>query len=78
VEGTAQTQKTAIGNLPVPGALDLDGLNLSADHVRQLFEVDVEGWKKEIADVAANYAKFGAQLPAALTTQLGGLRQRLG
>jgi phosphoenolpyruvate carboxykinase (GTP) len=78
VEGSGQAQKTAIGNLPAPGALDLKGLNFSADQTGQLLAVDVEGWKKEIADVAANYKKFGAQLPAALSTQLDNLRQRLG
>jgi phosphoenolpyruvate carboxykinase (GTP) len=78
VEGTGQAEKTAIGNVPPPGALDLAGLNLSAAHASQLLTVDVEGWKKEIADVAANYTKFGEQLPAALNAQLDNLRQRLG
>ena len=78
VEGTGQAEKTAIGFLPAAGALDLAGLNLSAEHTRQLLTVDAAGWKKEIADVAANYTKFGAQLPAALGTQLENLKQRLG
>ena len=77
VEGTAQAEKTAIGHVPLPGALDLDGLNLTPEHTRQLLAVDVEGWKKEIADVAANYTKLGGQLPTALSTQLDSLRQRL-
>jgi phosphoenolpyruvate carboxykinase (GTP) len=78
VEGTGQAEKTAIGNLPAAGALDLGGLNLSAEHTRQLLAVDAEGWKNEIADVAANYTRFGAQLPAALGTQLENLKHRLG
>jgi phosphoenolpyruvate carboxykinase (GTP) len=78
VEGTGQAQKTAIGNLPAPGALDLNGLNLPAEQLAQLLTVDPAGWYKEIADVAANYKKFGAQLPAALDEQLENLRQRLG
>jgi len=78
VEGTGQAIKTAIGNLPAPGALDLNGLNLPAGQLTQLLTVDPSGWYKEIADVAANYKKFGAQLPAALDEQLESLRQRLG
>ena len=78
VEGAGQAQPTAIGNLPAPGALDLNGLHLPAGSMERLLAVDVEGWRKEIADVAANYTKFGAQLPAALGAQLESLRQRLG
>jgi phosphoenolpyruvate carboxykinase (GTP) len=78
VEGVAEAEKTAIGFVPAPGALDLNGLNFTAEHTRELLTVDREGWKTEIADVAANYTKFGAQLPAALNSQLESLRQRLG
>jgi GTP-dependent phosphoenolpyruvate carboxykinase len=35
-----------------------------------LLAVDIAGWKNEIADVAANYAKFGTHLPKALNDQL--------
>jgi len=78
VEGNAQAQRTAIGNLPTPDALDLSGLNLPAHDVQQLLGVDVAGWKKEVEDVAANYAKFDGKLPKALSEQLDGLRKRLG
>ena len=78
VEGTGKAQKTAIGNLPTPDALDLAGLNLPEDDVKTLLAVDTAGWKAEVADVAANYAKFDSHLPKALTEQLEGLKQRLG
>jgi phosphoenolpyruvate carboxykinase (GTP) len=78
VQGTGKAQKTAIGNVPTADALDLNGLNLSAENVKELLAVDVAGWKKEIEDVAANYAKFGDHLPKALAAQLDSLRQRLG
>jgi phosphoenolpyruvate carboxykinase (GTP) len=78
VEGTGKAEPTAIGNLPAAGALELDGLDLTPEQVRQLVAVDLEGWRKEIADVAANYKKFGEQLPPALGAQLEHLRQRLG
>ncbi|HEX9048452.1 MAG TPA: phosphoenolpyruvate carboxykinase (GTP) [Verrucomicrobiae bacterium] len=77
VEGTAKAEKTPIGHLPTPDALDLNGLDLSNDHVRELLHVDQAGWKSEVEDVAANYKKFGDSLPTALNAQLDGLRQRL-
>jgi phosphoenolpyruvate carboxykinase (GTP) len=78
VEGHGKAQKTPIGNLPAPGALDVSGLDISADKLQQLFAVDAAGWKKEADDVAANYAKFGNKLPAALSELLEDLRKRLG
>ena len=77
-EGTGKAQKTPIGNLPVADALDLSGLNLPADGLKQLLVVDVAGWKKEAEGVAANYARLGSHLPKALNDQLDGLRKRLG
>jgi phosphoenolpyruvate carboxykinase (GTP) len=78
VEGTGKAQKTPIGNLPTADALDLTGLNLSADSLKQLLAVDIAGWKKEVEGVAANYARLGSHLPKALTDQLDNLRKRLG
>jgi phosphoenolpyruvate carboxykinase (GTP) len=77
VEGTGKSVETPIGHLPAPGALDLSGLNMTAENVTQLLEVDLAGWKAEIEDIAANYAKFGDRLPAALTAQLEQLRARI-
>jgi phosphoenolpyruvate carboxykinase (GTP) len=78
VEGIGRAHKTPIGNLPAPDALDLSGLNLSASNLQQLLAVDTAGWKEEIEDVAANYAKFGGKLPKALSEQLASLRNRFG
>ena len=77
VEGTGKAIETPIGNLPAAGALDLSGLNLAAGNLEQLLAVNQEGWKKEIADVEANYAKFGDRLPKALREQLENLQSRL-
>ena len=77
-EGTGKAQKTPIGNLPTADALDLSGLNLSADSLKQLLAVDVAAWKKEVEGVAANYATLGSHLPKALNDQLDRLRKRLG
>jgi phosphoenolpyruvate carboxykinase (GTP) len=78
IEGTGKAEKTPVGNVPTPDALDLSGLNLTAEQQKELLAVDVAGWKAEIADVATNYAKFGNRLPAALNGQLESLKQRLG
>ncbi len=78
VEGTGKAQKTPIGNLPTPEALDLSGLDLPDGNLQQLLELDVAGWKKEVEDIAASYARYDNKLPKMLTDQLDGLRKRLG
>jgi len=78
VEGAAKARETQIGNLPTRDSLNLEGLDVSSENMDQLIAVDVPGWKKEIEDVAFNYAKLGDRLPAALREQLSELRKRLG
>jgi phosphoenolpyruvate carboxykinase (GTP) len=78
VEGTAKTQTTPIGNIPTRDALDLSGLGMHDEDINELLAVDLAGWKKEIDDVAANYAKFGDKLPKELNDQLASLRKRIG
>ena len=78
VEGTGAAHHTAIGNVPAPEALDLSELNLPSGDIEQLLTVDVAGWKKEFADIADYYQKFGDKLPLGLSAQLENLHQRLG
>jgi phosphoenolpyruvate carboxykinase (GTP) len=78
VEGTGRALETPIGNLPAKNALDLSGLNLSAADINTLTSVDLAGWKKEVEDVAASYAKLDGHLPKPLSDQLDRLRRRLG
>jgi len=78
VEGTAKAQTTPIGNIPTRDALDLCGLGMHDEDISQLLAVDLAGWKNEIADVAANYAKLGDKLPKALNDQLDSLKKRIG
>jgi GTP-dependent phosphoenolpyruvate carboxykinase len=40
--------------------------------------VDIAGWKTEVKDIAASYARYDSKLPKTLTDQLDGLRKRLG
>ena len=78
VEGTGKAVATPIGNVPAPDALDLTGLNMSADSVRELLAVDIAGWKHETDTIADYYATFGSHLPAALKQKLDSLRKGLG
>jgi hypothetical protein len=47
VEGVAQAQKTPIGNLPAPEAIDVSGLDLPKDDLKTLTAVDPPGGKRK-------------------------------
>ncbi len=70
--------ETPIGLMPTVDAIDLPA-GVTKEDMAALLNVDVAGWKAELADVEANhYSKFGAKLPKELTAQLGELKARLG
>ena len=77
-DGTGKSVDTPIGLMPTVDAIDLPA-GVTADDMKELLSVDVEGWKKEIADVrAAHYPKFGDKLPKALVSELEAIEKRLG
>ena len=80
VTGTAQAEETAIGLVPPlgEGGINTDGLDVSAETMGKLLEVDTEGWAAQLPQMKAHFAEFGDKLPAALQAQLTGLEQRLG
>lgn len=69
--------ETEIGYMPKDGAINVDGLDVSAETMKDLLSVDVEGWKKELADIKANhYPKFD-NMPKELLAELAALEERL-
>jgi phosphoenolpyruvate carboxykinase (GTP) len=75
--GTGQAVDTPIGRLPAPGALDLSGLRIAEENVRELTRVDVDGWIAELPLIRQHFEKFGSRLPSGLNDELGALEQRL-
>jgi phosphoenolpyruvate carboxykinase (GTP) len=76
--GTAPAVETAIGLVPpADGGIDVAGLDVSAEAMARLLEVDPDGWKAQLPQMQEHYAKFGDRLPAALRAQLDALEQRL-
>ncbi|MGD9958651.1 phosphoenolpyruvate carboxykinase (GTP) [Nocardioides sp.] len=77
MEGTAAAVETPIGHVPAPGALDIEGLDMTAEDIEAALAVDVEEWKAELPQIQEWFEKFGEELPAVLWTELDGLRARL-
>ena len=74
----AGAQETAIGNLPRPEDLDLEGLDLAPGALAQLLSVQAEEWRAEAADIEKHFDEYGSRTPAALRAQVQALRARLG
>ena len=77
VDGKAAGVNTALGWKPAEGKLNLEGLDVSAHQLEQLFEVDPEAWLAELDSTEEFFAGFGDRLPAGLGTQLADIRRRL-
>jgi phosphoenolpyruvate carboxykinase (GTP) len=78
VDGKAGAKKTPIGYLPNDSDLDLRGLNIPPQDIKQILDVDVEAWKLEIPKMEKFFSQFGDRFPQRLRNQFNDLRTRLG
>lgn len=76
-EGKADAIETPIGYLPRPEDINIEGLDISQEALREILTVDKEMWRKEAADIREHYKKLGDKLPQELATQLENLENRL-
>jgi len=77
VNGEIEAVDAISGRIPVPGDLNVEGLDITEAQLAALFELDPDAWAHE-ADLTEEYfAQFGDKLPAELTHQLAGLRERI-
>jgi phosphoenolpyruvate carboxykinase (GTP) len=78
LSGEAEAVATAVGNLPAPGALDLDGLRLSQADLDLLLTADPQDWKVEADRMPEFFRRFGDHLPERLWELHQDLVDRLG
>ena len=78
IEGKADAVETPIGYVPAPGAIDIEGLDVTDEAMAAALAVDTEEWTAEIPQITEWFEKFGDYLPAVLWTELDSLKARLG
>jgi phosphoenolpyruvate carboxykinase (GTP) len=78
IDGKVGARKSPIGLLPMDGDLDLDGIDISPEDMKELMKADPAEWRAEIPDVERHLASFGSHLPERLRRQLDELVKRLG
>jgi len=77
VSGEGKAVKTAIGYLPTPDAIDIEGLDISAEALKGILSVNKEEWLREVESIKAHYNNYGPKLPKELWNQLYALEKRL-
>jgi phosphoenolpyruvate carboxykinase (GTP) len=77
VKGRAAAEETPIGLVPTEGALNWDGLRLSAAERQMLLKVDRSEWASEVPEIRAFFDRFGERLPGELGAGLLALEQDL-
>ena len=76
-EGAAEAVDTPVGRIPGEGELDLEGLDVPAADMAELFAIDPASWLAEADLTEEYYAQFGDRVPRELYAQLEALRTRL-
>jgi phosphoenolpyruvate carboxykinase (GTP) len=78
IRGSGRAQETPVGYVPADGALDLTGLDLTPERVRQALRCDAGEWLAALGDLDEFYATFGPRLPATIVRQLTETRRKFG
>ena len=76
-EGKADAVETAIGYVPRPEDIDLEGLDMDIETLKSILKVDKDVWEKEAEEIEEHYKKFGDKLPEELREQLDSLKSAL-
>lgn len=76
-EETVDADETAIGYVPKPEDINLEGCSVDKETLKGLLNVDTETWKKEAEGIKEFYKKFGDRLPKELNEELAALESRL-
>ena len=76
--GRGDAVATPIGNLPAPGAIDTEGLDVSKEDMAELLRVDVDEWRAEVPLIRATTRRSATVCRSSSAEQLDALAQRLG
>jgi phosphoenolpyruvate carboxykinase (GTP) len=77
-DDVAPAVRTPVGLLPTQDALNIDGLDIAPEDLRELITVDAEQWRAQLPQLEAHFRAYGDQLPSRLADELRALAQRLG
>ena len=76
-EGKIDAVETPIGYVPNAEDIDIEGLDITVDTVRELLSVDTEAWLEDVKGIKEFYDLVGERVPAELHEELKALEARL-
>jgi phosphoenolpyruvate carboxykinase (GTP) len=70
--------ETPIGSMPLPGDLNLDGIDVPEATMDALLEVDIAAWQTEISEIGKYLDTYGDRTPAAIKDEQARVAEALG
>jgi len=77
VDGKAGARETPAGLMPGEGDLDLEGLSIPPEDLKELLEIDPRLWQGEIPYIEEYFEQFGSHFTDRMRVQLDALKERL-
>ena len=77
IEGANTSVENAIGLLPSPGAIDVNGLESSPEDMNEVLSVNIDEWQAEIPLIDEWFEKIGEKLPREMADQFEILKNGL-
>jgi len=76
-EGEIGAVNSPIGKLPKAEDINIEGLDITVDTVKELLTIDMDSWKAEAEGISEFFGKIGEKLPNAMNEQLEILKKNL-
>ncbi len=73
--GEVGAEETAIGYVPYAKDIDLEGLDMNEEDLKNILYIDKKRWSGEADEIAGYYEQFGDRLPAELKKNLETLKK---
>jgi len=64
IRGTGKAVETPVGNVPAPGAVELDGISVSPARFQAALAVHGDEWRQALEELGGFYDQFGGRMPA--------------
>ncbi|KAF2077410.1 hypothetical protein CYY_001259 [Polysphondylium violaceum] len=75
-KGMEYADNSPIGIIPANDSLDLNGLDISKDNIRQLFSLNKTEWMGDLKSMREYCKQFGNKLPKEMNQQMDNLEKR--